>query len=69
VPGGTGNPAFTKIRATFDDDMGQYVHDNTHDEMTRLFNGPSVSLTAARLRPVLRRGPLPDQAVAPRSDR
>jgi Ferritin-like domain len=34
VPGGTGNPTFTKIMATFDDDMGQYVHDNTHDEMT-----------------------------------
>src|SRR6202046_4602730 len=34
VPGGTGNPAFTKIMATFDSDMGQYVHDNTHDEMT-----------------------------------
>jgi hypothetical protein len=34
VPGGTGNPAFTKIMAVFDDDMGQYVHDNTHDEMT-----------------------------------
>jgi hypothetical protein len=34
VPGGTGNPAFAKIMATFDDDMAQYVHDNTHDEMT-----------------------------------
>jgi hypothetical protein len=34
VPGGTGNPAFTKIMATFDPDMGQYVHDNTHDEMS-----------------------------------
>lgn len=34
VPGGTGNPAFTKIMSTFDDDMAQYVHDNTHDEMT-----------------------------------
>jgi hypothetical protein len=34
VPGGSGNPTFTKIMATFDDDMGQYVHDNTHDEMT-----------------------------------
>jgi Ferritin-like domain len=34
VPGGSGNPAFTKIMATFDPDMGQYVHDNTHDEMS-----------------------------------
>jgi Ferritin-like domain len=34
VPGGSGNPTFTKIMATFDDDMAQYVHDNTHDEMT-----------------------------------
>jgi hypothetical protein len=34
VPGGSGNPAFAKIMSTFDDDMAQYVHDNTHDEMT-----------------------------------
>jgi Ferritin-like domain len=34
VPGGNGNPAFTKIMAKFDPDMGQYVHDNTHDEMS-----------------------------------
>jgi hypothetical protein len=34
VPGGKGNPAFAKIMATFDGDMAQYVHDNTHDEMT-----------------------------------
>jgi hypothetical protein len=36
VPGGTGNPVFTKIMATFDPDMGQYVHDTTHDEMTHV---------------------------------
>jgi hypothetical protein len=34
VPGGSGNPAFAKIMAKFDDDMPQYVHDNTHDEMS-----------------------------------
>jgi hypothetical protein len=34
VPGGSGNPAFTKIMTAFDDDMTQYVHDNTHDEMS-----------------------------------
>ena len=34
VPGGSGNSAFTKIMATFDDDMAQYVHDNTHDEVS-----------------------------------
>jgi hypothetical protein len=34
VPGGSGNPAFAAIMAKFDADMPQYVHDNTHDEMT-----------------------------------
>jgi hypothetical protein len=34
VPGGSGNPAFTKALAVLDSDMAQYVHDNTHDEMT-----------------------------------
>jgi hypothetical protein len=41
VPGGTGNPVFTKIMATLHPDMGQNVHDTTHDEMTQvtLLNG------------------------------
>jgi hypothetical protein len=34
VPGGSGNPAFSAAMTKFDDDMAQYVHDNTHDEMT-----------------------------------
>jgi hypothetical protein len=36
VPGGTGNPVFTKIMATLHPDMSQYVHDTTHDEMTQV---------------------------------
>jgi hypothetical protein len=34
VPGGTGNPAFTKALSVLDADMAQYVHDNTDDEFT-----------------------------------
>ncbi len=34
VPGGSGNPAFTAAVAQLDSDMAQYIHDNTHDEMT-----------------------------------
>jgi hypothetical protein len=34
LPHGTGNKAFTAIMAKFDDDMPQYVHDNTEDEFT-----------------------------------
>jgi hypothetical protein len=34
VPGGTGNPAYTAALAVLDEDMAQYVHDNTDDENT-----------------------------------
>jgi len=34
VPGGSGNPAFTAALAVLDEDMAQYVHDNTDDEFT-----------------------------------
>src|SRR5213080_3446020 len=34
VPGGTGNPAYTEALATLDEDMDQYIHDNTDDEIT-----------------------------------
>ena len=34
VPGGTGNPAYTTALAVFDEDMDQYIHDNTEDEIT-----------------------------------
>jgi hypothetical protein len=34
VPGGSGNPAFTAALSVLDEDMAQYVHDNTDDEFT-----------------------------------
>jgi Ferritin-like domain len=34
VPGGTGNPAYTDALEVLDEDMAQYVHDNTDDEIT-----------------------------------
>src|SRR5450432_2452886 len=34
VPGGTGNPAYAAALAVMDDDMAQYIHDNTDDEIT-----------------------------------
>jgi Ferritin-like domain len=33
-PDGTGNPAFTAALAMLDEDMDQYIHDNTDDEFT-----------------------------------
>jgi hypothetical protein len=34
VPGGTGNAAYTAALAVLDEDMAQYIHDNTEDEFT-----------------------------------
>ena len=34
VPGGSGNPAYAAVLEAFDDDMAQYIHDNTDDEFT-----------------------------------
>src|SRR5881398_403910 len=34
VPGGTGNPDYTEALAAMDEDMDQYIHDNTDDEIT-----------------------------------
>jgi Ferritin-like domain len=34
VPGGSGNAAYTKALAVLDEDMDQYIHDNTDDEQT-----------------------------------
>jgi Ferritin-like domain len=34
VPGGTGNPAYHDALAVLDEDMDQYIHDNTEDEIT-----------------------------------
>jgi Ferritin-like domain len=34
VPGGSGSPAYTAALNNLDEDMSQYIHDNTDDEMT-----------------------------------
>jgi len=34
VPGGSGNPIYTAKLAVLDEDMAQYIHDNTEDEFT-----------------------------------
>jgi hypothetical protein len=34
VPGGTGNPAYHDAVAVLDEDMDQYIHDNTDDEFS-----------------------------------
>src|SRR5947207_11034068 len=34
VPGGSGNPAYTAAIQVMDDEMNQYIHDNTDDEIT-----------------------------------
>jgi ferritin-like protein len=34
VPGGTGNPAYHDALSVLDEDMDQYIHDNTEDEIT-----------------------------------
>src|SRR3954468_23577284 len=36
VPGGTGNPAYTEAVAVLDEDMDQYIHDNTDDEFSHV---------------------------------
>src|SRR5262245_7506897 len=49
VPGGTVNPAYTGALAVLDEDMAQYVHDNTDDEITHhnFLNAYLVSKGAA----------------------
>ena len=34
VPGGTGNPDYTEAVEVLDEDMAQYIHDNTDDEIS-----------------------------------
>src|SRR4029079_18345070 len=34
VPGGSGNPAYSEAVAVLDEDMAQYIHDNTEDEIS-----------------------------------
>src|SRR5437016_11289198 len=49
VPGGTGNPLYTAALAVLDEDMDQYIHDNTDDEITHhtFLNAYLVSRGAA----------------------
>ena len=49
VPGGTGNPAYTKALEVIEDEMGDYIHDNTDDEIThhQFLNAYLVSKGAA----------------------
>jgi hypothetical protein len=49
VPGGTGNPDYTEALAVMDEDMDQYIHDNTDDEITHhtFLNAYLVSKGAA----------------------
>ena len=51
VPGGTGNPAYSEAVAVLDEDMAQYIHDNTEDEFTH-FNFINAYLTAHGVAPV-----------------
>src|SRR5204863_2290687 len=55
VPGGTGNADYTEALAALDEDMDQYIHDNTDDERTnhQFLNAYLVSKGAApaNLRP------------------
>src|SRR6266481_8891137 len=48
VPGGSGNDAFTEALEVLDEDMPQYVHDNTDDEISHVafLNGFLVSVGA-----------------------
>jgi hypothetical protein len=51
VPGGSGNPAYTAAVAMLDEDMAQYIHDNTDDEFTH-FEFLNAYLKARGGRPV-----------------
>src|SRR5438046_8311174 len=49
VPGGSGNPAYTEALEFIEDEMGDYIHDNTDDEIThhQFLNAYLVSKGAA----------------------
>jgi hypothetical protein len=51
VPGGSGNPAYTEALKALDEDMDQYIHDNTEDEFTH-FTFLNAYLVSKRARPV-----------------
>jgi hypothetical protein len=52
VSGGTGNPLYTAALAVLDEDMAQYIHDNTDDEIThnQFLNAYLVSNGAGKSR-------------------
>ena len=50
VPGGSGNAPYTAALAVLDEDMAQYVHDNTEDEFTH-FDFINAYLAAHGMRP------------------
>jgi Ferritin-like domain len=50
VPGGSGNPDYTAALAVLDEDMAQYIHDNTDDEFTH-FTFLNAYLKAHRMAP------------------
>jgi Ferritin-like domain len=49
VPGGSGNPDYSEALEVIEDEMGDYIHDNTDDEIThhRFLNAYLVSKGAA----------------------
>src|SRR6478672_8570251 len=49
--GGTGNPDYTEAVAQLDEDMAQYIHDNTDDEFTHQ-NFLNAYLASKRAAPV-----------------
>ena len=51
VPGGSGNPDYTEAVAVLDEDMNQYIHDNTDDEFSH-FTFINAYLRAHGVRPV-----------------
>jgi len=51
VPGGSGNPAYHEAVAVLDEDMDQYIHDNTDDEISH-FTFLNAYLTSHGVEPV-----------------
>ena len=53
VPGGTGNEAYTNALEVIEDDMPDYIHDNTDDEIThhQFLNAYLVSKGASSCKP------------------
>jgi hypothetical protein len=51
VPGGSANPAYTNALKVLDEDMDQYIHDNTEDEFTH-FTFLNAYLVSKGARPV-----------------